>query len=319
VKPLRATAALLAALTAGAATVPGGPASDEATAPGSPVAGGPGVPLSLSIHTSRTVYLLGEPVQVYLLYRNLTDEEFILRGNYFLDRDLSIEITDEEGQRRRFVDRIRTGITVPNRARIRPGGTRGFFETIAYSDTGDGGLPFPRPGLYRIDATSTVQIEGSPVRDVLLADPVTIRVSEPTEESDRAVHEIFLLPEVANSVQRKYATTDVEDALERVIELAPESRFAEHAHLLLATIEMEHQLWLRANEHLYAVYERRGSHYAKDLILLGIFANFHWAEEPERALIVLKILLELFPHQRDAGNPLVDSYIQQFIEPVLPE
>jgi hypothetical protein len=106
----------------------------------------------------------------------------------------------------------------------------------------------------------------------------------------------------------------VEESLRRVIELSPESAFGEHANFLLATIEMGREEWLPANEHLYSIYYKTDGIYPKDQVLSGIFTNFHWAEEPERALAVLEILIDLFPQYRASSQPLIKSYIQEFID-----
>jgi hypothetical protein len=274
----------------------------------------PEVPVALQVLPSRSTYTLGEPVQLYMLYRNLSDNHVQFQSDLFLDKDLAITITEASGETWRFVDKYRMGITIPMRIGIEPGESHGFARWVTHSEVNDRPVPFSHVGLYRIEVASSIQLAGSRLRDTLLAPPIAISVLEPIDEAEREAAELMLLPEVAHSVQRLYAEPDVEESLRRVIELSPESAFGEHANFLLATIEMGREEWLPANEHLYSIYYKTDGIYPKDQVLSGIFTNFHWAEEPERALAVLEILIDLFPQYRASSQPLIKSYIQEFID-----
>lgn len=274
----------------------------------------PEVPIAVAVYTNRTQYLLGEPVQIFLQIRNCSRRPVVVRSNYALDKALHIFITPAHGQTWRFIDRIRTGLTIPNVTTIPAGESKGFYVTLAHCAIEGHEVPFPTPGLHRLDVRVDAELDDSGRIDTLLAPPVTFEVIEPVRAEDRAVFDIFLQPEVCRAIQEKEPPESLEDMMLQVLELAPDSVYAEHAHVLLAILAMGRQEWLRANEHLYPVYEREGGFYPKDLILTGIMSNFHSAGEPEKALAVCRVLLDLFPNMRDRRDPLIDAYVARFID-----
>ncbi|MBN1475633.1 tetratricopeptide repeat protein [Candidatus Sumerlaeota bacterium] len=269
------------------------------------------VPLALHVYSNRTQYVLGEPVQLFVEFRNLTDREVQTRAILFLDHGLSVHITRLGGERWRFIDRLHTGITVPTAGPIHAHDSWGFHQFLAHSDVGEGRLPFPEPGMYRIDVGATIEIEGAGNFEHLLAEPVAIEVIEPVREDDRTVYDIFLQPNVARAIQQLGGDEQIKDAMMQVLEIAPESVFAEHAHYLLGTMLMIQGNYLQANEHFYEVYERVPGFYMKEMVLLNILTCFHWADEPERALRVCEALLEINPRMANRQNPLLQIYLRR--------
>ena len=83
------------------------------------------VPLALRAYSNRTQYVLGEPVQLFIEFHNLTDQEVQTRAILFLDHGLSVHITPVGGERWRFIDRFHRGITVPTAGPIRAHSSRG--------------------------------------------------------------------------------------------------------------------------------------------------------------------------------------------------
>jgi len=290
------------------------PASPEYVAVASAVAAAAPrseIPIRFDIFPRRTQFLLGEPVEIFVQHTNLWDEDVAVRCNYFLDQGFEIWITDSSGESFRFIDEIHGGIPLTNYARIPAGESRGFYELLIHSEVDNRGAVFTEPGLYRIDAQVNAQIDvlGEEIL-LLLAPPITVEVIEPFTDEDLAVHEIFLWPEVTQALQAMSAPPELEEPMQTVLEHAPDSVFAEHAHFLLSTILMEREEWLPANEHLYEVYSNPDGFYPKDMILINILHCFDEANEPERAVATCRVLLELFPEVRRRNVSLVDSYIE---------
>jgi hypothetical protein len=269
------------------------------------------VPLALHVYSNRTQYVLGEPVQLFVEIRNLTDREVQMRATLFLDHGLSIHITPLGGERWRFIDRLHSGITIPTAGPIQAHDSWGFHQFLVHSDVGEGRVPFPTPGLYRIDLGATIEIDGEGRYEHLLAESVAIEVIEPVREDDQAVFDIFFQPNVANAIQQLGGDEQIEDAMMQVLDLAPESIFAEHANYLLGTMHMTQGNYLRANEHFYEVYERVPGFYMKEMVMLNIVTCFHWADEPERARDVCEALLQINPRMANRQNPILQIYLQQ--------
>lgn len=278
----------------------------------------PDVPVRMTVVSSKTQYLLGEPVQLFVLFENRGRQQVILRGNFFLDRGMRLLITPANGRQWQFIDRLHTGISVPVVYQLPPGGSRGFYEFVAHAGVGEQPLPFPEPGFYRIDVQTSVLLDDSQNLDYILAEPVHIEILPPPTPADQHASEILLDPAVASGVQALRASPEVEESLRTVIATAPESVYAEHAHFLLATIEMERQSWLRANEHLYPVYERVDGYYPKDIVLGHILSNFDAAGETERAMRVGAVMRELWPTLRPGNNQLLERYLPLSASPEEP-
>jgi hypothetical protein len=309
--------ALALVVACGKPQTPSAPSAEPtAGAPPPAQAAPPDVPVALKVYSNRTQYLLGEPVQLYLLFTNLTDAPVKIRSDYFLDKALNITITPAHGQPWRFIDRYHTGITLPNVTELGPREARGFYIFLAHSDLPGHDLPFPEAGLYRVDTEVATSLNENRQRlDIIRSEPVTIQVVDSVHPEERAAAEIFERPAVARAVQAMQASDELEAPLEEVLRLAPNSAFAEHADFLLATIAMGRSEYLKANEYLYPVYYREDGYYPKDFILINIMTNFHFGEEPEKALAVCRVLVDLFPRIVNRNNPLVSAYVSRFIAP----
>ncbi len=275
------------------------------------------VPLILSAHSNRTQYVLGEPVQVYLRFSNPSEDPVQFQTDFFFDEALNAFITNPHGQHWQFVDRIHTGYAIPVTATLDPGEARGVRKTIAHSDFA--GLPFPEPGLYRLDFQLEMLLNAQPPLEIIRSSPITIEIIEPVRPADIAVHETFMQLEVAAAIQRGRALDDsLVPALREALETAPDSLFAEHAHFLLASVAMMEEEYLRANEHLYEIYPLLDGFHAKNQILMSIINNFHFSEERERALACAEIYLDLFPETQIDRNQLLRYYASLMNRPSEP-
>jgi hypothetical protein len=267
-------------------------------------------PITIRAYANQTAYTLGEPVQFYLLLENVSDTTQQFNANMAMDKGLQVFITPLYQRTRRFVDRA-TGAIMPSAMSMEPGEVRGVFQHLHWSTIGDGSLAFPDPGMYRIDIGVTLAFQdGFQITDTqqILADPISIQIFEPLTDAEREASEIMRQPEVARSLQLRNPSEAAIPELERLIEVAGDTLFSEHAHFLLGMNLAEQEEFIPSNRHLYAVYEQEDWFYPKDMILIGILTNYHWADEPERALAVCQVLLELYPEDRERRHPMVEIY-----------
>lgn len=211
-------------------------------------------PVSISVKTNKSSYLLAEPAYLSLKIENVTDRFLKFAAVMNPTADVEIYITQPNHLPKRYTSLFKPALYPQTVYELQPQEYKVSEHTLLYQQDTESGLLFEQPGQYAIDCRIAFQINGRGAYKLYLP-PLKISVVEP-EGPDKAALQLINSKSIIFDLHTGLAKEENKSIFRKIIEQYPRSAYAPYALFALAGGEIYLQNPTQDYEKARALYER---------------------------------------------------------------